>query len=314
MVHVQLPKTLAAVPMLHWRDELESTNTTLRELVAAGSAQHPPHGTLVATDNQVAGRGRLGRDWSTEPGLALATSVLIRGFGHPGERQGSLNPADNASNTTAHNSARNSAGHDELPLSASWLPLIAGSAMVRVLQPFFTGHENVKRVGVKWPNDVHVRTEHDAMNGNPGLKLCGILCEVLPDSSIIVGAGVNVLLEEWQLPTERATSLRAAGAAVGDAETLRDAHGQALADDLLSQYVTELLRLVQLAHDTPDAVRKQVVRDSLTVGAQVRVHLPGDAGAVDGFAVTLDPDGALIVDRPTTGQLVVNAADVEHLR
>ena len=91
-------------------------------------------------------------------------------------------------------------------------------------------------------------------------------------------------------------------------------HGQALADELLANYVTELLRLVQLAHDQPDAARKRVMRDSLTLGAQVRVHLPGDAGAVDGLAIALDPDGALIVDRPTTGQLIVNAADVEHLR
>ena len=82
---------------------------------------------------------------------------------------------------------------------------------------------------------------------------------------------------------------------------------------MLSVAARELLQIIELATSEPQAARTRVLRDSLTLGAEVRVHLPGGE-MIDGRAVGLDDDGALIVDRPTTGQLIVNAADVEHLR
>lgn len=294
---MKLPQTQTVAPRVIWFDEVHSTNTVLREMVESRPDADVPHGTLVVTDKQLAGRGRQGRDWVTPAGLALATSVLIRDFYEAG-------PATS----------------DHLP--PSWLPLLAGSAMAAALQPFFrlSGTNSVqpttspKRVGVKWPNDVHVRDEHDAEQGSPGLKLSGILCEVTSDGAVIVGAGVNVLLEDWQLPTERSASLLTAGADLGDAASFVDEHGARIADDLLARYVSELLGLVDLARTDPQRARNRVLRDSLTLGTEVRVHLPGSAGVVDGRAVALDDTGALLVDRPTTGQLVVNAADIEHLR
>jgi BirA family biotin operon repressor/biotin-[acetyl-CoA-carboxylase] ligase len=56
-----------------------------------------------------------------------------------------------------------------------------------------------------------------------------------------------------------------------------------------------------------------VARASLTIGAEVRVHLPGGE-IVDGRARALAEDGSLIVDLPTGGVLEVSAGDVEHLR
>jgi BirA family biotin operon repressor/biotin-[acetyl-CoA-carboxylase] ligase len=55
-------------------DELESTNTTLVEEARNGA----PEGLVVVADHQTAGRGRLGRTWSAEPGTALLVSVLLR--------------------------------------------------------------------------------------------------------------------------------------------------------------------------------------------------------------------------------------------
>lgn len=293
----------------------------MRELIGdrADQDRELPHGALVATANQTAGRGRQGRDWVTPPDTAIAASLLVR--------------ADLQSG-----------------LGLSWLPLLAGSAVTRALQPLFASvgsgadsfddadelDRETLRVGVKWPNDVHVRGEQDAIAGRPGAKLCGILCEVVPAAptrrqayesqrggatpdalkatpAVIVGFGVNLLQEDWQLPTERAGSLLACGADVGGAETLADPRGEELADHVLASISRELLRLVDLAVTDPAAARRTVLRDSLTLGAEVRVHLPGGE-VVDGRAVGLDEDGALIVDRPTTGQLIVNAADVEHLR
>ena len=287
---MELRETREALPLVRVLGSAESTNAVLRQMVSerasegGGEDARLPHGTLVVTGNQTAGRGRQGRGWETPPDTAVAASMLLR---LPG-------------------------GADALPVS--WLPLLAGSAVAAALQPLFRGAAGEpKRVGVKWPNDVHVRDERDAMAGRPGAKLCGILCEALPGGEVIVGFGMNLLQQDWQLPTERAGSVLACGGETGGAETLADPRGEALADRVLAEATAGLLRLVALAAEQPEAARRRVLRDSVTLGSEVRVHLPGGE-TVDGRAVGLADDGSLIVDRPTTGQLVVSAADVEHLR
>ena len=304
-----------------WRETSPSTNAELRELVQANAGASLPHGTVLATANQTAGRGRLDRSWLTPPGTALAVSMLVRGFGLPHHAHHGHH---------AHRGLDTTATPHWGELGPAWLPLIAGSAVQGALQPFFTaacdgetdGYDDelvgfeqreVLRVGVKWPNDVHVRDEDDAIAGRPGKKLCGILCELLPDGSAIVGAGINLLIPEWELPTDRATSLLAAGAAVGGAENLDDVVGGELADRVLAKVASELLKLTELAGTHPDAVRNRVLRNSLTIGTEVRVHLPGGE-LVDGRARALAADGSLIVDLPTGGELTVSAGDIEHLR
>ena len=292
---MELLRTRAALPDVRWAESSPSTNAELRALVVTETGRDAdgiPHGTLVATSDQTAGRGRLDRGWVTPPNTSIAASLLVRGFGASG-------------------------------LGVSWLPLLAGSAIVTALQPCFTAAAEAaggeaKRVGVKWPNDVHVRDEEDAIAGRPGKKLCGILCELLPGDTtgghtVIVGTGINLLIPEWELPTDRATSLLAAGADTGGAESLADAAGRDLADRVLSEYARELLRLVRLAADDPGAARVRIARHSLTIGTEVRVHLPGDR-IVDGRARALAADGSLVVDLPTGGELTVSAGDVEHLR
>jgi BirA family biotin operon repressor/biotin-[acetyl-CoA-carboxylase] ligase len=60
-------------PRAHLR-QTDSTNTIARELAARGA----PHGTLVTTDEQTAGRGRQGRAWSAPRGTSLLCSWVIR--------------------------------------------------------------------------------------------------------------------------------------------------------------------------------------------------------------------------------------------
>ena len=322
-----------------WREASASTNAELRELVQAraSAGTQMPHGALLATANQTEGRGRLDRSWVTPPGTALAISVLVRGFG--------ITP-----NGSGDGDSEQEGADPWGELGPAWLPLIAGSAVQAALQPLFTaacdgetdGYDDelvgfeqreVLRVGVKWPNDVHVRDEQDAIAGRPGMKLCGILCELLPDGSAIVGMGLNVLIPEWELPTDRATSLLAAGAAVGAAvkagvrvgtgadagidtdetESFDGPAGADLVDRLLASVAGELLKLAELAGAHPDAARNRVLRNSLTIGTEVRVHLPGGE-IVDGRARALAADGSLVVDLPTGGELTVSAGDVEHLR
>ena len=279
---MELPRTRALLPRVEWRESSPSTNAELRELVA--SEPGLPNGTLLATTDQTAGRGRLGRGWITPPGTSVAASLLLRGAG-----------------------IRAVAAE----LGPGWTPLIAGSAVTDALQARFDADSGL-RVGVKWPNDVHVRDEEDAIAGRPGRKLCGILCEMLPDGSVIVGTGLNLLIPEWELPTDRASSLLAAGADVGGAESLDSAAGHALADEVLAAVTGGLLRLVARVGEDPGAVRARVLRHSLTLGSEVRVHLADRV--IDGRARTLSDDGSLVVDLPTGGELTVSAGDVEHLR
>lgn len=54
--------------------ETDSTNLRAHELGKAGAAE----GTVVIADGQTAGRGRLGRQWCSPPGVNLYASVLVR--------------------------------------------------------------------------------------------------------------------------------------------------------------------------------------------------------------------------------------------
>ena len=96
--------------------ELGSTNAALAELARAGA----PEGTVVVTEHQTAGRGRLGRSWSTPPRAALTFSALLRPVEVP-------------------------------PVRWPWLPLLTGVAVAETLRRT----AQVEAV-LKWPNDVLV--------------------------------------------------------------------------------------------------------------------------------------------------------------
>ncbi len=94
--------------------ETGSTNTDL--LARAGSGADA--GTVLAAEAQTAGKGRLGRTWTSAPGASLTFSVLLR-------------PAGVAA-----------------PL-LGWLPLLAGVAVAAA-----TARVAAVDARLKWPNDV----------------------------------------------------------------------------------------------------------------------------------------------------------------
>jgi BirA family biotin operon repressor/biotin-[acetyl-CoA-carboxylase] ligase len=55
-------------------DAIGSTNTEALEWSREGA----PHGALVVSDHQLRGRGRRGRGWFSEPGIALQLSLVLR--------------------------------------------------------------------------------------------------------------------------------------------------------------------------------------------------------------------------------------------
>ena len=59
---------------LHWYGHVTSTNDVAARLADGGAAE----GTTIAADMQTAGRGRLGRTWSSPAAAGLYTSVILR--------------------------------------------------------------------------------------------------------------------------------------------------------------------------------------------------------------------------------------------
>ena len=59
---------------VHWYDTIDSTNTRAKELAREGA----PHGTVLIAGTQTAGRGRMGRSFSSPCGLGLYFSVILR--------------------------------------------------------------------------------------------------------------------------------------------------------------------------------------------------------------------------------------------
>lgn len=169
---MHLPLSHAIAGHLVVLPEIGSTNV---ELVARASAADLPDFSVLVTDTQTAGKGRLGRSWVAPPGTTLAISVLLKPRTLP---------------TGAEPRA-------DIP-RLGWLPLLAGLAMTRAVGSLVSSHA----VSLKWPNDVQV----------DGLKVSGILTELLPQGhSAVVGAGLNLTMTQADLPVPTATSLTLAG-------------------------------------------------------------------------------------------------------
>jgi len=101
-----------------WREieVVPSTGSTNADLLAR-ALRGEPEGVVLAAEEQTAGRGRMGRTWTSPPRAALTFSLL-------------LNPA-------------------VPPARRGWLPLLTGVTVAAAVTEV-TGI----RTGLKWPNDV----------------------------------------------------------------------------------------------------------------------------------------------------------------
>jgi BirA family transcriptional regulator, biotin operon repressor / biotin---[acetyl-CoA-carboxylase] ligase len=160
--------------------QVGSTNAELLRRAAQDPADWP-HLSVLTTDSQTAGRGRLGRVWTAPPRSGLAVSVLLR-------------PADLA--------------RPVAPEHWSWLPLLAGLAVVGAVRDVAG-----LPASVKWPNDVVVEDRKLAgiLTEAAGAGRGGV---------VVVGIGLNASLSQRELPVPTATSLVLEGAATTDRDTV----------------------------------------------------------------------------------------------
>ena len=116
------PRTATHSPRVQVVETSDSTNADVVAAVTADPAGWP-HLSVLITDDQRAGRGRLDRSWTAPAGTALAVSVVVDATMIP-------------------------------PAQRGWIPLAAGAAMTRAVDHQLSGHGATAEL--KWPNDVLV--------------------------------------------------------------------------------------------------------------------------------------------------------------
>ena len=127
-----------------------STNSDLLR-----DAEHLPSGTVLAAEEQTAGRGRRGRAWIAPPGGSLAFSVLWK--------------------------------FDGSVAALSGLSLAVGVAVARALEA--QGAEGVR---LKWPNDL--LAQHDGAWRKLGGMLIDVSSATAGMVAAVIGIGLNVNL------------------------------------------------------------------------------------------------------------------------
>ncbi|MGE5311865.1 MAG: biotin--[acetyl-CoA-carboxylase] ligase [Nitrospirota bacterium] len=151
---------------------------------------------------------------------------------------------------------------------------------------------------IKWPNDILIR----------GKKVAGILIEAEAAAEqiayAVVGVGINVNHTAADLgrPLEAlATSLRL--------EVGRLVERSALAAELFAELENWYERLKM---GNSSLILDEWRGHAATLGRQVRVLL--GQTTVEGTALDINNEGALVVERRDGSRTVVHAGDVEHLR
>ncbi|MBT1635522.1 biotin--[acetyl-CoA-carboxylase] ligase [Clavibacter michiganensis] len=179
-------------------------------------------------------------------------------------------------------------------LDPGWLPLMAGLALVETLRGVVPAPAAVT---LKWPNDVHL----------DGRKVSGILGELVSPGRYALGTGLNLTLEEHELPTGTSTSLRLAGVAEPDVDAILAA--------FLAAFAARRAAWERAGGDARAAgLVEELARTCATIGRDVRVELPG-GGELLGRATGVDDHGRLTVESAgDPGGTSVAAGDVTHLR
>lgn len=215
-------------------ESLSSTMDAAFELAIGGAAE----GTVVVSEGQQKGRGRMGREWFSPKGKGIYFSLILRPKIRPEE--------------------------------APRLTLLSAVAVAEAIRKA-TGIP----VSIKWPNDIMVAEK----------KLGGILTELNAELDRVkflnLGIGINVNLKQTQLPL-RATSIK---------------------NELGKNFSrVELLRRVleQLEEDYSLYGRqgfKPIIAKWQTLSSTLwkRVKVSSGRGDIEGQAIDIDTDGALLI-------------------
>lgn len=262
------------LPRLDVVAETGSTNTDLADAARLRPAEVPDLSVLT-TEMQTAGKGRLGRTWVAPPRSSLFVSVLLRPV--------------------------NSTGRP-LPTQAyGWLSLLAALALSEAVAAR-TGVE----ARLKWPNDVMVDGRKLA-----GVLAQLVPDSSGAPPAVVVGTGMNVSLTDEDLPVPTATSLLMEYASTTDRNILLEDYLRELAAKYRAFCTLDGDASAVWADGT--SLQEKISARMVTLGQQVRAELPG-GDELTGRAVALDAYGSLILVDDLGERHTVVAGDVVHLR
>jgi BirA family transcriptional regulator, biotin operon repressor / biotin---[acetyl-CoA-carboxylase] ligase len=256
-IHAQLSTSLVG-QRIELHEQVGSTNDLAREAGKAGA----PEGLVILAEEQVRGKGRLGRTWTAPPGSSILCSVLLRPRFSP--RQG------------------------------FYLTIAASLAILRVIREIYPRHAPYS--AIKWPNDVLVN----------GRKVAGVLGEgefVGGEWGFaVVGFGINVSLSGAELEGLRSVAPKATSLSVESGVDIDRI-------TLLARVLEELERLyLTLQNGEFNTVYEEWIGKMETVGRRVLVDQGGHR--VDGVAVRVDTDGALVIRTDDWQEHRILAGDV----
>lgn len=185
--------------------------------------------------------------------------------------------------------------------SLSWYTMLAALAWSRAAE-LASGLP----LDIKWPNDLLAS----------GAKICGILAQLVPAGpgyGVVVGTGLNVDQSREELPVPTATSLRLASSrSVDRTGLLAEYLKQFAALDRSFRQVGGSAQL-PLPGNGGRSLRELVSGKLATLGHEVRVEFP-DGTTLEGTAVELAADGALVLEYGAGQRKAVLAGDVHHVR
>jgi BirA family transcriptional regulator, biotin operon repressor / biotin---[acetyl-CoA-carboxylase] ligase len=257
---------------------VERTGSTNADLLAR-ALDGAPEGTVLAAEEQSAGRGRRGRNWVSPPRAALTFSLLVRPAAAPPARRG-------------------------------WLPLLTGVAVASAVTAV-TGIPT----RLKWPNDVLAgpaklggilaEAVGDAVVVGIGLNVSTEPGELPPPGpGALAATSLLVAGSAAQVPGSAGQGIP------GSAALARE--------PLLIAILADFERWYQAwcrAGGDPErsGLRAGYIQWSGTIGRRVRAELPGGQ-MLSGRAAGVDSDGRLLLATSSGTMVPVAAGDVVHLR
>jgi BirA family biotin operon repressor/biotin-[acetyl-CoA-carboxylase] ligase len=264
------------------------TGSTNDDLLRAAEQGDLADRSVLRTDHQTSGRGRLDRRWDAPAGSNLLASMYLA---EPGDQPGTALQRVGVAIIEALHGMRDKASELSAVASEGVSEGVSNEVSEAVSEEVSEGvseevsegvsDELASSLGLKWPNDVLL----------DGRKLAGVLAQRSNTTpGLVVGFGVNV---GWAPPDAARVS------------------------EILDCRPDELLVAVLDAFDAlpaeAPAFAERYRGHLLTLGRRVRVHLPGDT-SFDGLATDVETDGRIIVRSDAGTEQTFDVGDVVHLR
>ena len=255
--------------------EIGSTNDFAIELARKGIGE----GTIVVAEIQTKGKGRLGREWSSPFG-GLWISIILR--------------------------------PDILPTQAPRMTVIAALGVAKTIEKLYS-----LDAFIKWPNDVLIHSKAGIIRTNERMrkkeskvfkKVCGILTEMGAEQDtinyVVIGIGANLNVDVKKFPIEfrkNVTSLeRELGHKIDRVEFTKR-----MLEEIKNFYL-----LFKKRGFAP--ILKEWKKISATLGR--RIKAVSGRRIIEGKAIDIDSDGALIIKTKAGKKERILAGDVTLIR